>query len=182
MEGKCGNVGSRLEKFLGKNAQALVQLLLWYGWQGQRRLKRHMLCLLMISIPEITAKRAVLSSAASALIPCILRGSSWFRTRLWILSLSTHKLFMNPSPFNRCLLYVLREVSPWLLSFCWHLYHILLICMWCSIDMLLIWQSEKDSNNVSVLQRTERRVLGSPEKFLCRVNRRKEGASSWQGM
>lgn len=90
----------------------------------------------------------------------ILPASGWPRARLLILSLSPHKPFMSPSPFNRRLLYVLPEVSPRLLPFCWHLYQILLICMWC-----LDWHaphlaSVKDSANVPALQVQKGRSYG----------------------
>ena len=85
-----------------------------------------MLCLLILSFCEIIAKGCVV-------VCCfvILPGCSWFRVRLLIQSLFPHKTFVSPAP-DRCLLYVLPEVSPCLLSFRCYLYQILGIYMWCS--------------------------------------------------
>lgn len=144
-----------------------------------------MLCLFIVSFPEITAKSCgVLCcfNTGTGHFYVILPGSGWFRVRLLILSPSPHKPFMSPSPFNRHLLYVLPEVSPCLLPFHWHLYQVLLICMWCSGWHALRLASVKDSSHAPVLQSTEREVLWSPQKFLCGMWWRRElAAGSWEG-
>ena len=188
-EEKCGNGGSRQEKCSGRNTWGLVQLLLWHAkaWtagKGKGGWKGIMMCLLILSFPEITAKSCVVLCCfhtGTMHVYVILPGSGWFRARLLILSPSPHKPFMSPSPFNGRLLYVLPEVSLCLLPFCWHLYQILLICMWCSDWHAPHLASVKDSSNVPVLQSIEREVLRSLEKFLCRVwGRREPAAGSWR--